>query len=69
MADVCVYENVVLLRSNLLSFLQTGGNHVDCECLVPAYEWAEAQAMEKNRQNVETLLQRFDMYAGNQCSC
>ena len=44
--------------------LQSRGDHAQCECLIPAYEWAEAQIMEKDRRNVETLLQRFDMYAG-----
>ncbi|KAL4231883.1 hypothetical protein ACF0H5_009459 [Mactra antiquata] len=39
-------------------------HHLDCEYIVPAYEWVEAQAMEKDRSNTEKLLKKIDSFAG-----
>ncbi|WAR21074.1 hypothetical protein MAR_015048 [Mya arenaria] len=38
--------------------------HVGCQHVLPAHEWAEAQAMEKERTNTEARLRQFDMFAG-----
>jgi hypothetical protein len=38
--------------------------HNKCEFLVPAFEWAEAQTIERERKNVEAQLKRFDVFAG-----
>ncbi|KAH3788164.1 uncharacterized protein LOC127842819 [Dreissena polymorpha] len=37
--------------------------HTECENLIPAQEWAEAQTVERDRSVVETRLMQFDMFA------
>lgn len=45
-------------------FQEAEEEHGNCEYLVPAFEWAEAQTMEKDRRNTESQLKRIDTFAG-----
>ena len=39
-------------------------HHKDCENVVSAVEWAEEQQIERERKSTESMLQKFDTFAG-----
>lgn len=48
----------------LCSMKAINENHEDCKNVVSAIEWAEEQQCEKDRKTTESLLQKFDTFAG-----
>ncbi|XP_045188673.1 uncharacterized protein LOC123546465 [Mercenaria mercenaria] len=48
----------------LCSTQEAQDEHANCEFLVPAFEWAEAQTMERDRRNIEEKLKKFETFAG-----